>query len=503
MPKKSSWIRSAAVLSFSNGIIRAIGFIWRIYLSRALGAEAMGLMQMVMPVQSLVLAFVCSGLPTAVSRTVAIRVSQSRPGEVRGVVRTALKFVLIGSAALTAGLLVFAQPIATYLLGQPRALLPLWVMAPCILPLGLGSVYDGYFFGVCQAAPAALSEIFEQLFRIVAVVAALTMLPALPAEQSAAVAIAGTAVGAVMRLVIIQRAYRKQIADIAPSQQERYGRLLFQTAFPLTLSRLLGSLMQSVNAILVPARLQAAGMAATAALAAFGRFSGMALPLIFLPMTVTGALSTMLIPRLADDQARGDMKSAQTKCDHIMGICMAVSLPLMLLLALFADAIGRGLYHEAEVGPMLALSALLLGMPQCVSHALSGILAGLNRSGKATRNMFIAALVQSAATWALVPGMGVDGAILAYAAQSIVSIALHLISLGHVGLRVRPLVWWGKPILASGAMAGVVWALSQALPAGLGGMALASVAGVGINLALLLATRFAPFAELHLRRSKR
>ena len=145
-----------------NAVVRAMGLLMRMILSRFLGAELMGITELAQSVHMAAIAPLTSGLPAAVSRLTAKapadRKEESFYAGLR-IVRTA-SFVLIP-------LLWLSSPWLAKLMGEPRVLPSLWFSAPCVLVLGYSAVYNGFFYGTEQSIYPALSELIEQFTRLI------------------------------------------------------------------------------------------------------------------------------------------------------------------------------------------------------------------------------------------------------------------------------------------------------------------------------------------------
>ena len=168
--KKTLFIKNAAILPASSLILRFAGIIFKIWLAAAVGAEGIGLYQLVFSVYVLAATFATSGISTAVTRLVA---DELAVGSARGtlkILRRCIQITLIIAMASVALLVFGAKFIATTLLGDSRATLSIKILSLSLPFMGISSCLRGYFIARRKTGPAASSQIFEQIIRILIVV---------------------------------------------------------------------------------------------------------------------------------------------------------------------------------------------------------------------------------------------------------------------------------------------------------------------------------------------
>jgi len=484
------------VLTFANFMTRLIGFIYRIQLSRMIGAQGIGLFQLVMPVHMLTITLVTAGLPVAVSRMVSQRTALGDSRGAKKVIRVGLAAVSLFSIIVMALMLASMKFIALVLLKEPRTYLSLLIFTPCILILGLSAIYNGYFYGKKNFHPPALSELVEQIIRVVLVLGTLYLLPPLKAEHAAAIAMLGMVIGELMGLVLVQYIYMKEkrMEPARPTSLTSTGILheMWIIALPITGTRVVSSVMQMVNSILIPQRLVVSGLSQSEALAQFGMLTGMAMPFIFLPHTLTSALSVVMIPNLTEHSTLRDWVSIQDKVAKASLITGLTSFPIAAIMMPLSSSLGTALYGEPQVGILLySLSPLII--PVCFQHLFSATLNGLGKQGVSARNYLIGAVALLLCTYFLVadPRIGIHGYIIGSYLSSLITCVLNLLALMRYGrVKPDPLNWFVKPFFASLCMgATILWSFEQlsgySLPMSVQ-LSIPIVLGLGVFLTILM-----------------
>ena len=166
MKHKKAILRGAFLLTAAGFLSRIMGFFYRIFLSRSIGADGLGLYQMIFPVFALALSFTSAGLNTAVSHQVS---RKNALGDKKGVwevffTGAVLSLLLSGFAA--GSLWRCAGVLAETFLKDVRCEELLKYLALSLPFASLHSIVTGCFIGRKKAGLPALSQLFEQAVRI-------------------------------------------------------------------------------------------------------------------------------------------------------------------------------------------------------------------------------------------------------------------------------------------------------------------------------------------------
>lgn len=414
-------VRQTVFLSASHFIVRVIGFFNRIWLSRALGAQAMGLVELAQSAQMLLITPVVSGLPAAVSRMCA----KSQPERQIRVLRCGIGLALLTGIPIAALAFAFRTELALWL-GDIRTLPALLVYLPCIPILGVSCALNGYYYGRGKPVPPALSELLEQLVRLLLCIRLVFALRGWPTMLRAAIPAAASLMGetASLLLMLLIAAQAVLFGRGEGSRRAVYREML-SLALPLTGMKLVSSLMRTVQSALIPARLQVSGLPAAEALSRFGMLSGMLLPVLMLPSFITCSLCMVAAPELTRRQANGTPQKGLVR--RILVATLLVGLCAMAGVFLFAPLIAGTLYRQAELLPLLRRCCVLVPV-MALSHVVSGLMNGLGLQGTSLRIALCANLLSVLLMYALAaqPELHLWGAVIAMAAAQAVTLALSL-----------------------------------------------------------------------------
>lgn len=459
---KQSFLHGAAILVGANLVTRVLGFIYKIFLSRMIGAEGIGLFYTVFPTLMFVLTITTAGLPVAISKLVAEALVEEDTRRVRRIVVVSMNIVLTLAVVCTVGMIVLAPWLTQHVLTDPRAYYTLLAMSPVILIIAISSILRGYFQGLQNMTPNAVASILEQASRIVAVLLFASVMLPYGLEYAAAGAMLGMVVGeAIGLLYLIWKYYtRFRMPKPAPLQagekvmpfRTMMGSIM-EIAVPVTLSRIVGSITYALEPILITRCLVMTGLSAAVATTMYGQYSGMAISLLILPTVFTWALSTTLVPAVSEAVASGQNVLVQRRLYQAFRLTALIGFPASAILTIFATELSSAVFNDAAVGPILAIMAPA-GFVLYLQAPLSGILQGINRAGEAMRNSIIGSLVKLAVIYYLCsdPKFGIYGVAWSVVISATLVTVLHFLSVTrYLGFYVN-LIEMAKIMIATALM---------------------------------------------------
>lgn len=452
MEERGSSLLSGTLLLTAVGLFsQALGFLYRIALSRMVGAEVMGLYQLVMPVFSVLLSLTAVGLTVAVSTLSARYQALNDWSAVRSVLRRGLLAFLVLAVPLGAGVMLASDAVSVYLLGDARTQLGVVLLVPCVLLTGVENLHKHCFYGTGNVRPPAASETVEQLVRTAAVLGLLAVfLPQYP-ERAVGLIVCGMIVCELFSSATLVFLFRRQLrrVPLRPSGMRVTWKQLFSISVPVGCTSLLGTLMGSANSVLIPQKLVRGGMETSAAISAFGVLCGMTVPMLMLPMGFISALGLTMVPSLAQKAALGRWEEIRGQLGRVLSLISLVMAPAMALLTVLGPTVGRILFRNEDVGQfMLPLAAGVL--LSCWQSVLAGALNGLGRQRLAARNAILCDGVQLAFTWFTVARWGLAGYVAGFLCACVLAFLLDLRAVcGATGLHVELFSCFLSPVLAA------------------------------------------------------
>jgi len=433
------FLKGTLILAAAGIVVKIIGSLNWIILSRVLGGEGIGIYQMAFPLYLLALSVSSAGIPVAISIITAEKVALR---DYRGANRAfGLSFAMLTLTGIALSLLLYFG--AGWLIGHqiirdPRAYYSLIALSPAIFLVTILSSFRGYLQGWQIMTPTAVSQIVEQLFRVGGMLVRASLLLPKGVAFAAGGASLGAGVGAAVALVVLAYYYfrlkwdsRRQLpaetAIIHRESGQAIIRRIAKLALPVSLSSIMLPLVANLDLLVVPLRLEDAGFTVGQATELFGYLTGMAVPLVNLATILTAALATSLVPAISHSHSRGERQDVYFRTAGAMRLANIATIPFGVMLWLLAGPVVSVIYNTpeaADVTRVLAAGVFLLGIHQVTT----GVLQGLGRTAIPVINMGLSALVKVGLNWTLtaIPALGISGAAWATVADIGIAAALNL-----------------------------------------------------------------------------
>lgn len=379
-------VKAAFLITVFSVATRAVGFLYRIFLSRALGAEGMGILQVALSAFGVLVTFTSSGLPVTVSRLTA-RVGRQNFAERDRLVTAAALLGLIVSGLLALLLFLLREQLG-FLFSDGRCLPVFLTLLPAFLASSLYSACRGGLWGNKSFLSYSLVEFCEEAAMVAAGVIFLQGVDLIADKTlSAARAVTISYLTAALLTIFL---YLKKGKFRRCGKQQIVP--LLQGATPITAVRLLGCLLGSAVAILLPQRLTAAGMTPAEALSLFGVMSGMVMPLLFLPGTVTGSVALVLVPEVSATSQKRDKAALNEHLSNSLNFSLLITCIVLCGYLSCGQAFASALYENPTAGKLLVVSAALM-IPMTLSQLSSTIMNSLGLESKVMRHFALGALL--------------------------------------------------------------------------------------------------------------
>jgi len=389
-----SFVKQASILAAAGIISRIIGFFYRPPLTALIGDSGMGIYSIGYNIYNLLIVLSSAGLPVAISKMASERLALRRYNSAHKVFKTSLIAASSVGLVLTILLFIFARPIANFYKGGtsgPDSYLTLLTLSPTITVVAALSVYRGYFQGMENNVPTALSQIIEQLINaFFSVFLAWYLMKTFnDTAYGAAGGTAGTGIGAVIGLLVIIAIFRLNLpsinrrmtkehdADTSEDELDILKELLF-TALPIIAGIAIFSFTNIVDSVMAMRRLQAY-LPADEAMALYGQLANKYVSISNLPVSVSSSIATACIPSVAASRVLSKTKEASMKINTAMRLAMSVSIPAACGIGIFSTQILLLLFRSYPDGGTLlrvgAISIVFLALYQIST----GMLQGLNK----------------------------------------------------------------------------------------------------------------------------
>ena len=481
---QKSFVKGAAILAAAGIVVKIIGALYRIPLTRVVGDLGMGYYQQAYPVYAAMLVIATAGLPTAISKLVSEKLAKNDYSGAHKTFRAAWLLLLVVGVGMSAAMALLARPISMLQLSQP-VVYSLLALSPSLFFVSMISVYRGYFQGLQYMTPTAVSQIVEQIGKLaVGLVLAFWLYAETGrAELGAMGALLGVTISEAIALLYIMAVYRRRRKDILSRLEGEpnkiaAGRLktmlsqLAAIAVPVTLGALISPIIQAIDTVIVSRTLQGIGYTAVEATSTFGILNGYVNPLINMPAVISLALAMSLVPSISQSKAEKNEEAVQQKASFGLKLALLVGLPCAAGFFLFArpimtllyDLSGDKLHMATGLFEMLAVGVLFL----TVLQTMTGVLQGLGKPFLPVVSLCVGAGIKIVSSIILIgdPQINIYGAavgtILCYAAAAVMDVAFVI---RRAKMRLSPAGHIFKPVAATAVMAAAAYFIYGAIGA--------------------------------------
>lgn len=418
------FLRAFATVTALATVTRMLSFVFKIYLSRVLGAEILGLYQITFSVLMLFIGLSASGLPVTLSRITAEQ-NTAGGGKDAGAVTTCLILsVMLSSVTIT--VFIAFPDILHRLFADPRCADLFVIMLPMLLTTSVYAVIRGWFWGKKDFNVFSVSELLEEIFKILIAVCLLSgVLFEVGNLRAYAYAMLITDIVAAVGLCVCYFVKGGKLSRPALASN------IIRSAAPLTVTRVFGAVMSTFLSLMVPHMLIRSGMDTSVATAEFGRAGGMVMPLLLTPTSVIGSLGVVLIPEIASFHAAGNHAALEKKAQTSLLFAAVSCGTFFALFGAMGQSIATQLYHDSAAGQYLQQWAWMM-LPLGMNGLVVSLLNSLGKETFTFASHLLASVVLVViAIW--LPGrLGIHAYFLALTVFHTLSLCINLIMLTRI-----------------------------------------------------------------------
>lgn len=455
--KKQSLIKASLVLGIAGIVARFLGLFFRWPLIMLIGDEGVGYYQMSYPLYMFFVAM-ASGVPVAISKMIS---EKKAKGDIEGIFvilkESTILMMLLGTGT-TLILFVFAKPIIKFVQWDMKSYYALLGISFAPFVISIMTIYRGFFQGLQNMTPSGISQILEQIGRVIIGVGLAILLLPKGIEYAAGGAAFGAAAGGVIGASYLHEKYKKVKREMwnkkVKSNPEVLSAIL-KIALPISVGTTVGTIMSLIDSILVPQKLLQAGLSSENATILYAQLTGKANVITNIPLTLSMALGTSLIPIIAENYIMRKRGELESKVQLSMKMSMIIAMPCTLGLYFLAGPIMKLIFPGRYDG-ILILKYLSISVPFIViTQTTTSIMQGIGHYIRPIINLFLGCIVKIILTFILVPipEINIYGAVIASISAYLVAAILNLISLrSRLKLRLDVYKSFIKPSIAATIM---------------------------------------------------
>ncbi len=349
------FFKTVAVVTVFSVFEKFLGFLYRIYMSKTIGAEGIGLYQVALSVFGLLFTVACSGTPVTVSRLMTKYNAEGKKDKVYKVITAGFTVTLCISVPLCVIFLTFGKYF-DFLFADERCLNIFLVILPGLIFTSVYSVLRGVFWGNKDFLPYSIIELLEEICMIIVGIFLIQYSTSVydgAFRAGVAVLISfifSFSLGTIV-FFIRKNKLKNPKSELKP---------LLSSAMPVTAMRTASSLAGSLVSIIVPLRLVAAGLSESQALSAFGAATGQATPLLYTPSSIIGPFTLVLIPEISENYYKHQALNLKNNAEKAIKISTALTCLFIPAFTVCGKELGIIIFDSPVCGDYLSFSAFLM-----------------------------------------------------------------------------------------------------------------------------------------------
>ncbi len=381
---KNKILSNAAILGVSAFISKVLGAIYRVPLTSIIGSEGLGIYQMVFPVYVFLLELSGAGIPNGLSKLISSE--KNSVTKTRSYFITSIKFFSVLGAFASILLIVLAKPLSV-LQGDKRATLSYVMIAPSIFLVCIISCVRGYFQGLINMVPTAISQITEQSIKLICgLTFSLVFMPDIMLASAAAVfAVTVSELVAAVYLIFYYKKHADNLLKTVPLENSCPKGVMLKKVLacviPVSLIGIILPFSQVIDTFIIINNLSKHFDNSTSI---YGLFSGVAMTIINVPVSVCYGIAATAIPSVSSaDTVEKENKNA-IKC---ILLTLLISVPIAFFCFSFSPFIIGILFPRLNVAEK-SLSTGLVKSLSCVIvfasllQTINGILIAKGKTKK-------------------------------------------------------------------------------------------------------------------------
>ena len=463
----SKVIKGAAIIGVAGVIVKVLGAFFRIPLTNWLGADGMAYYGYAYTIYGALVVLATAGLPVAISRLVSENIAVKQYRNAHKVFHISMIMMFLLGAGLFLICFLGAKPLTT-LLGNADAAPAVRAIAPALLFVPLLSALRGYFQGRQNMNPTAISEITEQLVRIISgLLLAYILLPKGLVKASAGAAF-GASIGSLAGLLLVALIYLIN-KPVIQHKIQRYDQSIEETraivksivviAIPIIIGSEIMPIMNMVDTGVIMRRLQATGFSFDESKHLYGLISSYCSTLIGFPQIFTQAVAISLVPAIARYFTLEDKEEVHKHISLGYRLTMLLAFPCAVGIFVLAKPVLLLLYpakpaevDEAKV-TMMIMAVGIVGL--ALSQTSTGVLQAIGKQIVPVKHIAIGMVVKIILTYILVGinVLNINGAAISTIVAYVISFTLNNMAVKrYSGTKIDHVQTYVKPFIASAVM---------------------------------------------------
>ena len=377
---KNSFLKSTIILVIGGFITKILGMIIKIVTNRLVGTYTLGIYMLITPTFMLLITIAQLGFPIAISKLVAEDKSNNK-----NLVLSIIPISLIINLLIILILLITSKYIGTYLLHEKRTIVGLKSIGFVLPFISISSILRGYFFGKQKMIPHIISNIIEDIVRLIILIIGIPIFLKKGIEITISFIILSNILSEISSILVffffLPKNFHIDKKDIIPNKTNISN--ILNISIPTTSSRIIGNIGYFLEPIILTYFLLKNGYSNTYIVNEYGIINGYVMPILLLPSFFTLAVSQALIPIVSKSYSNNNINYTKKKIKQSILFSMIIGIPFTIILILVPTLPLKLIYNTTKGYKYIKLMA-----PICLLYYFQAPLSSsLQAMGKAKDSM--------------------------------------------------------------------------------------------------------------------
>ena len=387
---KNKFYKSTFILILGGLITKILGFIIRVIYTRNIGVLGISLYTLIMPTYSLIITISSFAMPITISKLVSSHTSRSKD-----ILSTSIYIILFISFITMFLIIFFSDFIANILLNEPRVKVLLIGSILSLPPMSLACILKGYFYGKQRMFINTISNIIEQLIRIIFIIFFLPYFTNISITYGVLsfllINILTESASIITFILFIPKNIKITIKDIKFNKD--ISHTIISESLPLVSTKIIGNIGYFLEPIILSNTFKYLGYNSSYFLKEYGIYNGYCLSLLLLPSFIIQALCTSLIPEISKYNSNNNIKLVKKRSYEAIILSFIIGLIITLIIYIYKDNLLIILYKTTEGSTYIKYLSLFFIL-YYLEAPLSSILQALNYSKYTFKTTSIGVLIK-------------------------------------------------------------------------------------------------------------
>ncbi|MDO4283603.1 MAG: oligosaccharide flippase family protein [Clostridia bacterium] len=452
MRKAQIFIKNFLILTSTSLLINILGLLFNTYITNLVGTECLGLFQLIMSVYMFAITLASSGIGLAATRIVSEELARNNQYHARKAAKKCVIYSFIVGILSCLLIILLSRTIATVWLHGKINYIAICILGASLPFVALSSSINGYFNAIRKASKGALSQIIEQMSKIIISVMLISNFMPQGLTYACMSLVIGVCSSEVFSFLYIFICYLKEMRheklDDTFTDNSNISKRILNISVPIAIASYIRSGLSTLKHILIPIRLEKSGVSCDIALSEYGMINGVAMPLILFPSVFINSFSNLLIPEFSRYYATNDNDKIKRIISRIFKTSSIFSICMTFIFFIFSNDICILMYNNEKIATYVKILSPLLFIIY-LDTIVDSILKGLNEQLSVMKCNILDLFVSISFIYFLLPVFGAYGYIVVIYISEILNGLISIRKLLQLtNVKFNYILWLLKPFFA-------------------------------------------------------